>query len=396
MTEDSSSPTPGDWALIRAAAAESGMAVIMTDTLPADGTIPLTADVRAQLADAVVRKTIACLHQGDLTQAKAHCRTALTLSRQNETALACELAILRATGARSFSDDYADVDDGKRDSFIVAVSYLFSAEPMASKAMGLDAPDGGRFVTKDTLAAGYFAWRSIDQHPHASAPLTNLAASLTDMGALIGADEALHRALEIDPFDAHALHNLGCARLREGRVAEASNLLERAKARRHPQAGDLLDEALKQVQEVEAKLADLADQSVAVELLYCLGRHDDVISICFNGALDMRNDRTVWLAGQALLHLRRWKEAAKIFESLLSAESLSNLLWTATAYKRDGQFAHAANLAQAVVRADPLLLDAHYLIADIHRQLGDKQEEQRAIASLFMLEMVGGKITKPS
>ena len=96
------------------------MVVIATDTLPVGGTISLTTEVRAQLADAVVRKAVAYLHQGDLEQAKVHSRAALRLSQRNETALACELAILRAAGLRSFSDDLADVDNGKRDPFIIS------------------------------------------------------------------------------------------------------------------------------------------------------------------------------------------------------------------------------------------------------------------------------------
>lgn len=390
MTEDGYSPTADDWALARAMAAESGMVVITTDTLPVGGAIPLTADVRAQLADALARKAIALLQEGDLVQARAHCRAALTQSRRNETALACELAILRAAGTRSFTDNYVDVNNGKRDPFIVSVSYLISAEPIASQATGLATPSEGRFVTKDTLAAGYFAWRSIDQHPDVSAPLANLAATLTDMGALIGADEALHRALKINPFDAHALYNLGCARLRERRLAEAADLLQRAKAQGHAKAGNLLEQNREQLQEVEMKLAHAVDLSMAAEFLYCLGRHDDIIDIYLNEAPGIRNSRTIWLTGQALLNRLRFKEAAEVFESLSSAAPLSSRLWAAAAYKRDGQFTRAATLGKSVAEADPLLLDAHYLLADIHRQLGDKQEEQRAIVVLFMLETVGG------
>ena len=109
----------------------------------------------------------------------------------------------------------------------------------------------------------------------------------------------------------------------------------------------------------------------------------------------MREAKTGWLAGHSLLHQRQWKEAAKVFESFSNDEPLMSRMWAATAYKRDGQFARAATLAKSVAQADPLLLDAHYLLADIYRQSGDEQEERLAVASLFMLEKIGRKDTEP-
>jgi Tfp pilus assembly protein PilF len=378
---------PDDWLLTMAAAASEGLAVISLDELPRDGGIPNTPESRVQLADAHVRTAIGALHHEDLDQAEEHCRAALALARHYDAALACELAVLRARGMRTFADDRADVERSARDPFIVSVSYLMSAPPPTE----LTPEDGSRrglLISNHTLAAGYFIWQAIRVHPAASAPLTNLAAVLHDIGARAGAEDVLHRALEVNPDDAHALHHLGFALLGMDRLADALPLLRRAATLGLPQARDRIDDLAEQVDAAERALAHAADPGTRVELLYRLGRHQELVEAVTGNPSSGRDATSAYLHAYALLHLGRPADAAAAFLACSDFDPLLSHLWAAVAYKAAGRLAEAAELARAIAVKDPILLDAQYLLAEIHRQRGKTESEQRCVAALFMLHLL--------
>jgi tetratricopeptide (TPR) repeat protein len=383
MTDEPFQPGPDHWAIIRAAASSSGLAVIMLDSLPADGKIPMDADARVQLADHIAAAAVGYYQRGSFSEAEAHCRAALALNRRHEAALALELALLRHSGERSFSDDRVEVDAGRRDPFVVALSYGIAAEPVARRlaASAGETPDG-QYVTLDTFAAGYFGWRALDRYPNASPVLTNLAAALSDIGVRIGAQDLLTQALAIEPRDVHALNNLGNLHFNAGRVAEALGLLERAVAESHPEAEARLTDVRAEIDRLESLLAGTSSASERIAALYATGRYVEALDVY---ASRPTGPNGAWYAAHALLRLARWDEAAELIQTELSAH-LSQQLWAAAAYLAAGRLHAAVTIALQVAAADPLLFDAYYLLATIYRQAGDERNEAEAVAALFMVD----------
>ncbi len=223
------------------------------------------------------------------------------------------------------------------------------------------------------------AWHSTGKHREAVAAyeqavrlspdslrgLRALAASLQDSGEFARAAEMLKRAIQISPSDPESWYKYGLLDSSAGRMAEAIDKIQRAIA---------LDPSLP---EKSRKLA---------EILMKTGQLDRAQAALRDALRIDPYDEDAWdLAGRVLAEKGEFAEAMYDFERAvrLRPGSATHLYDFALALARADRFEEARERAEAAVRADGNLAEAHELLGGLFerkRQLPDAAREyQKAL-----------------
>jgi tetratricopeptide (TPR) repeat protein len=375
------------WEITRAFAASSGAVVILVNELPQDGRLPLTPETRAQLADAIGRAAMGHLQRGATTESTRYCKAALFNDRNCQTARACELALLRSAGKRSHVDDIREVATGTRDPFIVALSYSIPLAPEHIEANNRATEAVEHLVTASMLLAGFFYWQALKTHPAFSEPWTNLGASLKELGVRFGASEMSNRAVAINPRDAHAWFNLAIGAWEERRLGDAIASMERADHLGHPLAREALPQIEQQMRSARDEFGGQPQLAQNGIKLFILGDYAGALAVFQRDTRIPADTNRLFYEGHCLRHLGRYEEAASVFQGTRNGD-LANL-WAAVSFKEAGNLAQAESLASELLRNDPLMIEAHYVLSDTYRLQGDTVQEDLAVRSLFMLDRMG-------
>jgi tetratricopeptide (TPR) repeat protein len=390
MTQDEQKFTREHWKRIQEAAASSGYAVLSTNKLPEDGRLALSPEMRQSLAEAVARNAMGHLQRGATEKAESFCRTALMLHKQCQPAQACELTLLRIKGKRNCRDDIREVEIGARDPFVVGFSYSIAVEATAAslEAINRSSHSTEHAITVDVLLAGFFYWQATNIHTDASSPLTNLATMLTNMDAIIGSEEVKLRALALNPHDAHAHHNLALGYHRARRFGDALKSMRQASVEGHHQANQKITQLQEDIRTLEKQLQDCGSPEDKAIVLYYLGRYKESYKLLSHHSVRLTSE-TAFYTAHCLRAMGRFEEAARAFETMAATGAgVIRKVWAAACYKRCGQLVSAVKMAKQIVREDPLLADAYYLLADSYRLLGEPAQEKSAVQALFKLDKV--------